>query len=186
MSLPTAATTAARNQVGFAQMPVAVRGGRAVLLTQLRARDGRRGHPSHTREWPTGQRPDGAHPEDLDLVQQMRDHPAQRPPRGCDNRSRARSPKPSIPASTPFGVGSGHTTAVPGWFYPTWVLDVGGDPLVIIAAHGPETARPSSPSSPHSSKACASSNRGAPDTGTSSSSQRPRTLTMTGPRVTSE
>jgi hypothetical protein len=28
----------------------------------------------------------------------------------------------------------------PGWTYRVWVLDVQGDPLVIMAAHGPETS----------------------------------------------
>jgi hypothetical protein len=40
----------------------------------------------------------------------------------------------------PFGLASGSTTSVfPGWSYRVWVLDVEGDPLTILAAHGPET-----------------------------------------------
>jgi hypothetical protein len=27
----------------------------------------------------------------------------------------------------------------PGWTYRVWVLDVEGDPLLIMAAHGPKT-----------------------------------------------
>jgi hypothetical protein len=40
---------------------------------------------------------------------------------------------------TPLGVGGGDTAVFPGWTYRLWVLDVDGDPLVILAAHGPET-----------------------------------------------
>jgi len=40
---------------------------------------------------------------------------------------------------TPFGQGAGHTNVFPGWTYRTWVLDVGGHPLVVLAAHGPAT-----------------------------------------------
>ena len=43
------------------------------------------------------------------------------------------------PSLTTFGVGSGWTSVFPGWTYRVWVLDVDGDPLVILAAHGPET-----------------------------------------------
>jgi hypothetical protein len=39
----------------------------------------------------------------------------------------------------PYRVGSSYTTVFPGWTYRTWVLDVDGDPLLIMAAHGPET-----------------------------------------------
>ena len=39
----------------------------------------------------------------------------------------------------PFGLGSGYTSVFPGWTYRVWVLDAAGDPLVIMAAHGPET-----------------------------------------------
>ena len=39
----------------------------------------------------------------------------------------------------PFGVGGSWASVFPGWTYRTWVLDVEGDPLVIMAAHGPET-----------------------------------------------
>ena len=40
----------------------------------------------------------------------------------------------------PFGLASGSSTSVfPGWTYRVWVLDVEGDPLTIMAAHGPET-----------------------------------------------
>lgn len=38
-----------------------------------------------------------------------------------------------------FGVGSGYTSVFPGWTYRVWVLDVEGDPLLVLAAHGPET-----------------------------------------------
>jgi hypothetical protein len=38
----------------------------------------------------------------------------------------------------PFGLGAAWTSVFPGWTYRTWVLDVQGDPLVIMAAHGPE------------------------------------------------
>ena len=41
---------------------------------------------------------------------------------------------------TPFGFGP-HTSVFPGWTYRVWVLDVEGDPLVILAAHGPETTQ---------------------------------------------
>ena len=40
---------------------------------------------------------------------------------------------------TPFGFGPSYTSVFPGWTYRVWVLDVEGDPLVILAAHGPET-----------------------------------------------
>jgi hypothetical protein len=39
----------------------------------------------------------------------------------------------------PFGNEVGYVTVFPGWTYRTWVLDVHGNPLVIMAAHGPET-----------------------------------------------
>jgi hypothetical protein len=39
----------------------------------------------------------------------------------------------------PFGIGSSYTSVFPGWTYRVWVLDVEDDPLVIMAAHGPET-----------------------------------------------
>ena len=40
---------------------------------------------------------------------------------------------------TPFGVGNSFTSVFSGWAYRVWVLDVEGDPLVILAAHGPGT-----------------------------------------------
>jgi hypothetical protein len=41
----------------------------------------------------------------------------------------------------PFGLaGGGYTSVFPGWTYRVWVLDVQGNPLVIMAAHGPETS----------------------------------------------
>jgi hypothetical protein len=43
------------------------------------------------------------------------------------------------PSLTPFGVGSSTVAVFPGWTYRVWVLDVEGEPLVILAAHGPET-----------------------------------------------
>jgi len=39
---------------------------------------------------------------------------------------------------TTFGVGPSYTSVFPGWAYRVWVLGVEGDPLVILAAHGPE------------------------------------------------
>jgi hypothetical protein len=39
----------------------------------------------------------------------------------------------------PFGLGGSWTSVFPGWTYRVWVLDVAGDPLLILAAHGPET-----------------------------------------------
>ena len=39
----------------------------------------------------------------------------------------------------PFRIGSSYTAVFPGWTYRTWVLDVNGHPLVIMAAHGPQT-----------------------------------------------
>ena len=42
-------------------------------------------------------------------------------------------------ALRPFGLGVGHTSVFPGWDYRVWVVDVEGDPLVVLAAHGPET-----------------------------------------------
>lgn len=39
----------------------------------------------------------------------------------------------------PMGLGSGYTSVFPGWTYRVWVLDVENDPLVILAAHGPQT-----------------------------------------------
>jgi hypothetical protein len=41
----------------------------------------------------------------------------------------------------PFGVGSGYTSVLPGWRYRVWVLDVAGDTLAILAAHGPKTTQ---------------------------------------------
>jgi hypothetical protein len=38
-----------------------------------------------------------------------------------------------------MGVGPSHTSVFPGWNYRVWVVDVEGDPLVVMAAHGPET-----------------------------------------------
>lgn len=40
---------------------------------------------------------------------------------------------------TPFGHGKTRTNVFPGWTYRTWVLDVQGHPLVVLAAHGPAT-----------------------------------------------
>ena len=42
-------------------------------------------------------------------------------------------------ALRPFGNEVGYVTVFPGWTYRTWVLDVQGHPLVIMAAHGPAT-----------------------------------------------
>lgn len=40
----------------------------------------------------------------------------------------------------PFGVGGGSWASVfPGWTYRLWVLDLDGDPVTILAAHGPDT-----------------------------------------------
>ncbi len=39
----------------------------------------------------------------------------------------------------PMGVWGSWTSVFPGWTYRTWVLDVEGDPLVVMAAHGPRT-----------------------------------------------
>jgi hypothetical protein len=39
----------------------------------------------------------------------------------------------------PFASDIGYVTVFPGWTYRTWVLDVQGHPLVIMAAHGPAT-----------------------------------------------
>jgi hypothetical protein len=39
----------------------------------------------------------------------------------------------------PYGVGGGWTSVFPGWTYRVWVLDVDGDPLLVMAAHGPQT-----------------------------------------------
>lgn len=37
----------------------------------------------------------------------------------------------------PFGMGSSYTSVFPGWTYRVWVLDVGGEPAAVLAAHGP-------------------------------------------------
>lgn len=39
----------------------------------------------------------------------------------------------------PLGLAGSWISVIPGWTYRTWVLDVAGDPLVIFAAHGPDT-----------------------------------------------
>ena len=39
----------------------------------------------------------------------------------------------------PTGVGGSWTSVFPGWTYRLWVLDVAGDPVTILAAHGPDT-----------------------------------------------
>ena len=39
----------------------------------------------------------------------------------------------------PFGHDTNYTSVFPGWTYRVWVLDVDGDPLAILAAHGPQT-----------------------------------------------
>ena len=39
----------------------------------------------------------------------------------------------------PLTNGVGYVSVFPGWTYRTWVLDVQGHPLVIMAAHGPAT-----------------------------------------------
>jgi hypothetical protein len=39
----------------------------------------------------------------------------------------------------PFASDIGYVMVFPGWTYRTWVLDVQGHPLVIMAAHGPAT-----------------------------------------------
>jgi hypothetical protein len=38
----------------------------------------------------------------------------------------------------PFGLAGTWASVLPGWTYRTWVLDVAGEPLVILAAHGPD------------------------------------------------
>jgi hypothetical protein len=43
------------------------------------------------------------------------------------------------PSLTPLGLGASWTSVFPGWTYQVWVLDVDDRPLVILAAHGPET-----------------------------------------------
>jgi hypothetical protein len=37
--------------------------------------------------------------------------------------------------------GGSHVTAFPGWTYPVSVVDVDGERLVVLAAHGPEGHR---------------------------------------------
>jgi hypothetical protein len=39
----------------------------------------------------------------------------------------------------PIGVGSSGVSVFPGWTYRLWVLDLDGDPVTILAAHGPDT-----------------------------------------------
>jgi hypothetical protein len=39
----------------------------------------------------------------------------------------------------PYAAGSGWTSVFPGWTYRVWVLDVEGDPLLVMAAHGAQT-----------------------------------------------
>jgi len=39
----------------------------------------------------------------------------------------------------PIGVGSSWASVFPGWTYRLWVLDLDGDPVTILAAHGPDT-----------------------------------------------
>jgi hypothetical protein len=39
----------------------------------------------------------------------------------------------------PLGLGSSYTSVFPGWTYRIWILDAAGDPLLIMAAHGPKT-----------------------------------------------
>ena len=39
----------------------------------------------------------------------------------------------------PFGFGGSWTSVSPGWTYRVWVLDVENEPLLILAAHGPQT-----------------------------------------------
>lgn len=38
-----------------------------------------------------------------------------------------------------LGVGGSWASVFPGWTYRTWVLDVDGVPVLIMAAHGPDT-----------------------------------------------
>ena len=77
-------------------------------------------------------RPSGARPVTID------GHPGQlirfRVPAGLDveNCWDGQSLKP-------FGHDDSYTSAFPGWTYRVWVLDVDGDPLAILAAHGPQT-----------------------------------------------
>ena len=40
---------------------------------------------------------------------------------------------------TPFGVEDSWASVFPGWTYRVWILNVEGDPMAIMAAHGPET-----------------------------------------------
>lgn len=70
----------------------------------------------------------------------MRDHPAQRPPRGCDNPIKGVLPQALDPGEHPVRGRQRPHHGVSGLDLPNVVLDVGGDPLVIIAAHGPETS----------------------------------------------
>jgi len=39
----------------------------------------------------------------------------------------------------PIGVGGSWVSVFPGWTYRLWVLDLDGDPVTILAAHGPDT-----------------------------------------------
>ena len=39
----------------------------------------------------------------------------------------------------PLGIGGSWSSVFPGWTYRLWVLDLDGDPVTILAAHGPET-----------------------------------------------
>jgi hypothetical protein len=39
----------------------------------------------------------------------------------------------------PIGVGSSWASVFPGWTYRLWVLDFHGEPITILAAHGPDT-----------------------------------------------
>lgn len=41
----------------------------------------------------------------------------------------------------PFGMDSSYTSVFPGWTYRVWVLDSEGEPLTILAAHGPGATR---------------------------------------------
>ena len=55
--------------------------------------------------------------------------------------------------------GGAHATVFPGWSYRVSALDVDGQRLVVLAAHGPEAPRPNAPSSRPRSRRSGSSTR---------------------------
>ena len=57
----------------------------------------------------------------------------------CEMRSVARTANADGESLRPIGVLGSSTSVFPGWTYRLWVIDLEGEPVTIMAAHGPQT-----------------------------------------------